>query len=226
MFLVVYGDSQDVLLLQQDRSSFTTRAIPGDAIVACGDPNDHGIETAPGPSATLRIEDPDGWYRSIEVDHSSSGCAVDAMPSLPGGRGIEVPPSSRLAADPEPRARRQHRARRLARRRGRGPRRPSGSSDRRAPLRGGRHGRLAARLGSPVLRAQARPWLSEVAPEGNPNSAPWAALSPAASPSPSPPRPAVRRPALGAPGGPPPCRACASSRTGTGRRRGPGRRPG
>ena len=181
VFLVVDGDSQDVLLLQQDRSSFTTRAIPGDAIVACGDPNDHGIETAPGPSATLRIEDPDGWYRSIEADHSSSGCADDAMPSLPWGRGIEVPPIVQARS----------RIRNLE---------PGDSIERggwpadEGVVRVVRQGRaigvlrfledatggwlLAMR--SPVRRAEPRPWLSEVAPEGNPNSAPCAALSLAA----------------------------------------------
>lgn len=91
-FLVGYGDYQDVLFLQQDRGSFTSRATPGDVVVWCGDPSDRSIQRAPPPSATLRIEDPDGWYRSTEMDHTSTGCADDAMPSLPGGRGIEVPP--------------------------------------------------------------------------------------------------------------------------------------
>lgn len=107
MFLVGYGDHQDVLLLQQDSGSFTSRAPPGDVSVGCVDPGDQAVRRAPGPWATLRIEDPVGWYRSIELELTPGGdCAdgidremgLDRVHEVPDrgvvhpDRGVEVPP--------------------------------------------------------------------------------------------------------------------------------------
>ena len=106
-------------------------------------------------------EEPDGWYPSTAMDHSSTGCADDAMPCLAGvgDRGPAHRPGS--LADPEPRARR-------------GIERGGWPADE-GVVRVVRQGQVigvlrfleetraaAARLGSPVLRAEARPRLSEV----------------------------------------------------------------
>jgi hypothetical protein len=67
------GESFD---LEKADQAIVLRIAPGDVKIDCGDPAQAGNL----PGAHVRIEDPDGWYRSIAIGNVAGSCmSGDAM---------------------------------------------------------------------------------------------------------------------------------------------------
>ncbi len=81
-FTVQDVNGNDGTLLGSDLTGLTLRIPPGDVTVEC---------TAPGPSTPsatpLRVEDPDGWYRSVSLDPVSGSCTTADALHGEGARG-------------------------------------------------------------------------------------------------------------------------------------------
>jgi hypothetical protein len=73
---VEYGSGRESVGLEKADQGVVLRTAPGDVMIDCGDPAQAGTP----PGAPVRIEDPDGWYRSMAIGNVAGSCVSgDAM---------------------------------------------------------------------------------------------------------------------------------------------------
>ena len=67
---VGYESGGESVGLEKVDQEVVLRTAPGDVRIDCGDPEQAEIP----PGASVRIEDPDGWYRSMEIGNVAGSC--------------------------------------------------------------------------------------------------------------------------------------------------------
>jgi hypothetical protein len=73
---IEYDSGRESVGLVEADQEVVLRTAPGDAMIDCGDAAQAGLP----PGARVRIEDPDGWYRSMAIGNVAGSCmSSDAM---------------------------------------------------------------------------------------------------------------------------------------------------
>jgi hypothetical protein len=87
--LGIGGDSgQESVQLEAATQDLVLRIAPGDVTVECGDPTLPNLS----PTSPLRVEDPDGWYRSMAIGAGAGSCFAGIVDYAEGARGDTVDP--------------------------------------------------------------------------------------------------------------------------------------
>jgi hypothetical protein len=67
---VEYESGRESIGLDEADQGVVLRIAPGDVLIDCGDPEQAEIP----PGASVRIEDPDGWHRSMAIGNVAGSC--------------------------------------------------------------------------------------------------------------------------------------------------------
>lgn len=74
---------RESVLLERANQELVLRIAPGEVTVDCGDPT---LPNLP-PTSALRIEDPDGWYRSTAIGAGAGSCVSASVDYAQGAKG-------------------------------------------------------------------------------------------------------------------------------------------
>ena len=85
---VEYESGRESIPLERTDQVIVLRTAPGDVQIDCGDP----AQTRIPPGAPVRIEDPDGWYRSMEIGEVTGSCMSGNATFAEDARGSKEDP--------------------------------------------------------------------------------------------------------------------------------------
>ncbi len=85
---VEYESGRESVGLERTDQEIVLRTAPGDVTIDCGDPEQADIP----PGASVRIEDPDGWYRSMEIGNVAGSCMSGDALYVEDARGSKENP--------------------------------------------------------------------------------------------------------------------------------------
>ncbi len=83
-----YELGRESVPLEAERLDLVLPIAPGDVTVDCGDPTLPNIP----PSSALRIEDPDGFYRSMAIGVNAGSCFAGSVDYAEGAKGKAIDP--------------------------------------------------------------------------------------------------------------------------------------
>ena len=85
---IEYDSGRESIGLEEADQEVVLRIAPGDAMIDCGDPAQAGLP----PGARVRIEDPDGWYRSMAIGNVAGSCVSGDAMFVEDARGSKEDP--------------------------------------------------------------------------------------------------------------------------------------